>query len=180
MTENTEEKLDHPLVVHKESDASYQENAGINIYNCADGTIDLALGIQNSDEDIDFGSVSVKKYDASGKCVSDSIMETSFDNYVYWLYDLSFVGNSKAELYDSKEVCIASIVITGAMDATYGDANGDGQVNAKDVVLIQRFLSGWSVEIAGNADANADGKTNAKDVVLLQRYLAGWNVTLGG
>ena len=60
---------------------------------------------------------------------------------------------------------------------TPGDANDDGVVNTKDVVVIKRFLAGWSgVEInSANSDVNGDGLVNTKDVVVIKRYLAGWS-----
>jgi hypothetical protein len=63
-----------------------------------------------------------------------------------------------------------------------GDANNDGDVNAKDVTQLRRYLAGgWGVEIDEAAcDVNGDGDVNAKDVTQLRRYLAGgWGVKLG-
>jgi hypothetical protein len=63
-----------------------------------------------------------------------------------------------------------------------GDANGDGSVNMKDVILIRRYLAGgWdNVVIYGSsADVDADGSITLQDVTLISRYLAGgWNVVL--
>ena len=60
-----------------------------------------------------------------------------------------------------------------------GDANGDGAVNMKDVLLMRKFLAGVEVEYnAENADCNADGTVNMKDVLLLRKYLAGVVETL--
>lgn len=54
----------------------------------------------------------------------------------------------------------------------YGDANGDGKVNAQDLLIIQKnnikvsLLSGakWTA-----ADVNRDGKVNAQDLLLVQK-----------
>ena len=56
-----------------------------------------------------------------------------------------------------------------------GDANGDNEINSKDVTLLRRFLAGgWNVEINEEAcDVNGDGEVNSKDVTILRRYLAG-------
>ena len=65
-------------------------------------------------------------------------------------------------------------------DVLYGDANGDGAVNAIDLALLQQFIAGWNVtpdEVS--SDANVDGAVNALDLALLQQYIAGWDVTLG-
>ena len=61
-----------------------------------------------------------------------------------------------------------------------GDANGDGEIDLKDVVMIRKYYAGWDVEInEENADANGDGTVDLKDVVILRRFVAGgWNVEL--
>ena len=62
----------------------------------------------------------------------------------------------------------------------FGDANGDGAVNARDAALLQQYVAGWDVTlIEASADANGDGAVNARDAALLQQYVAGLDVTLG-
>lgn len=64
----------------------------------------------------------------------------------------------------------------------YGDANGDGEVNTKDIVTLREYLANLdfetgvsTVEISGGADANGDGEVNMKDIVLLGSYLANYD-----
>ena len=65
-------------------------------------------------------------------------------------------------------------------DIVYGDVNGDGQVNVRDVALLQQYVAGWDVTVnEAAADANGDGGVNVRDVARLQQYVAGWDVTLG-
>ena len=62
-----------------------------------------------------------------------------------------------------------------------GDADGDGDVTAADVICLTRYIArGWNVEInALNSDVNRDGAIDLKDVVLIRRYLVGgWDVDL--
>ena len=67
-----------------------------------------------------------------------------------------------------------------APDANYGDANGDGKVNNRDLVRLQQHLAEWDVEIVeDNSDVDGNGKVNNRDLVRLQQYLAEWDVTLG-
>ena len=68
----------------------------------------------------------------------------------------------------------------------WGDANGDGEITTKDVVLLRRFLANFddetgtsTVEIAIGADVNGDGEITTKDVVLLRRYLANYDDETG-
>ena len=65
-------------------------------------------------------------------------------------------------------------------EIVYGDANGDGNVNARDVALIQQYMGGYNVTLnETSADANGDGAVNARDVALIQQYMGGYDVTLG-
>ena len=83
-------------------------------------------------------------------------------------------------------VCVLLLIPAAVACASaiyqYGDANGDGSVNLKDVTALRRMLSEGDVDLSsaeGNPDVNADGTVNLKDTTLLQRYLAGgWDVTL--
>ena len=55
----------------------------------------------------------------------------------------------------------------------YGDANADGDVNMKDVLILRKFLAGMDVTIANEAaDVTLDGEVNMKDVLLLRKFLA--------
>ena len=66
------------------------------------------------------------------------------------------------------------------VDKNSKDANRDGKVNLKDLVLLRRYLNKWQVETdVSVCDLNGDGSVNLKDLVLLQRYLNKWDVTLG-
>lgn len=57
---------------------------------------------------------------------------------------------------------------------TAGDANGDGALDNKDVVVLFRFVSGnTSGAVSDNCDYNGDGNTDNKDVVALFRALSG-------
>lgn len=62
-----------------------------------------------------------------------------------------------------------------------GDANGDGSIDLKDVVIMRRVLAGgWDITVdTAVCDVNGDGSFDLKDVVYLRRYLAGgWDIKL--
>ena len=57
-----------------------------------------------------------------------------------------------------------------------GDANGDGDINMKDVLLIRRVIAGLEEIDPENemcADINGDGDVNMKDVLKIRRIIAG-------
>lgn len=54
-----------------------------------------------------------------------------------------------------------------------GDIDLDGSVTMTDFTLLLRYLSGYDVEISGNADLNLDGKINNRDLMELLYILRG-------
>ena len=66
------------------------------------------------------------------------------------------------------------------VDVVYGDADGDGEITALDVVALQQLFAGYEVTLdEAAADADGDGEITALDVVALQQYFAGYEVELG-
>ena len=60
--------------------------------------------------------------------------------------------------------------------AVYGDASGDGSVNIKDLLYIQKYSLGSQSLTESNkeaADVSHDGKITIKDLLLVQKYLLG-------
>ena len=81
-----------------------------------------------------------------------------------------------SECYDKDTEDVAAYAVNGTIrvvDFIYGDANGDGEVNGKDVIVLRRHLVEPTTEIFNGADANGDGVINGKDVIVLRRYLVG-------
>ncbi len=63
-----------------------------------------------------------------------------------------------------------------AIAVFYGDANADGVVNLKDVLLVRKIVAGIAEAGAFDeerADANASGSVNIADVLLIRKYVAG-------
>ena len=59
-----------------------------------------------------------------------------------------------------------------APDVTPGDLNGDGNLNNRDLALLQKYLNEWDVTVVeAAADVNGDGKTNNRDLSALQKIL---------
>lgn len=56
----------------------------------------------------------------------------------------------------------------------YGDVNGDGLINLRDVAMMMRAQAGWIQNgyIEENQDYVTDGKFNARDIAMLMRDIA--------
>ena len=89
--------------------------------------------------------------------------------------------------YDEQDVTIYSangtITITNIL---YGDCNGDGVIDGKDLVRLRKYLSQYNdatgtspVEISAGADCNGDGKIDGKDLVRLRKYLSQYDDNTG-
>lgn len=68
--------------------------------------------------------------------------------------------------------------VAGPVDVNYayaimGDANGDGEVNAKDVTATMRYILGTEVAPvnATQADMDRNGRVNARDVAAIMRAI---------
>ncbi len=63
---------------------------------------------------------------------------------------------------------------TNPISTLLGDANNDGAVNMKDVLVARKFLAGIETPInMTNADVTQDGAVNMKDILQLRKFLAG-------
>ena len=62
---------------------------------------------------------------------------------------------------------------TGVREILLGDANDDGSVNMKDVLVMRKALAGIEVFVNNfNADVNQDDSVNMKDVLQIRKLLA--------
>ena len=64
-------------------------------------------------------------------------------------------------------------------EALRGDANGDGEINNRDAMILDRYVAGWAGYEERIADMDAldlsgDGQVNNRDAMILDRYVAGW------
>ena len=95
-------------------------------------------------------------------------------NFEGWYLDTEY--KTKFDFENSKAT--ENIVLYAKFtDIQYGDVNGDGVVDGKDVTRIRRYLAGWEMPEdtnIRNADVNGDGKVTEADFVLLRKYVGGW------
>ena len=117
---------------------------------------------------------------------SDGTIKTITSGFTSSGFDSSAAGEKTVTVsYEGKHATFTVTVVEKETEETtyqYGDTNGDGIINLKDVTLLRRMLAAGEVDtskIRGNPDANGDGVVNLKDVTHLKRYLAGgWGVEL--
>ncbi|MBE6562327.1 MAG: hypothetical protein E7660_01175 [Ruminococcaceae bacterium] len=85
----------------------------------------------------------------------------------------------KAKFIDGKmvfDVDHFSNYVVAEIDYVIGDADGDGKINTKDVLMLRKYLGGAVSTDKINltsADADLDGKVTMKDVLMLRKYLGG-------
>lgn len=71
------------------------------------------------------------------------------------------------------------LAVSAADEIVYGDVNGDGKINNRDLGVLQQNLNGYENAIDEEAaDVTHDGKINNRDLGLLQQYLNGYDVDL--
>ena len=86
-------------------------------------------------------------------------------------YDI-VVSGAEAKNYDISYVN-GKLTIVSAQQ-TLGDANGDGELNAADIIAIMSFISGNAGSITlEKADVNGDGVVNIADIIAVSNIIAG-------
>ena len=86
---------------------------------------------------------------------------------------------------DDVELFVINGTVT-VIDFIYGDANGDQEIDMKDVVILRKYITNYdydietsSVEVGRGADANGDGDIDMKDVVILRKYITNYDYDTG-
>ena len=79
------------------------------------------------------------------------------------------------KLTDAEDAIAALKVVT----VIIGDVNGDGVVNNRDAMILDRYVAGWENygKLLGYktcSDLNRDDEVNNRDAMILDRYVANW------
>ena len=75
---------------------------------------------------------------------------------------------------------VLGVAAVSADEIVYGDADGNGKINNRDLGLLQKYLNDDDVTIDTVAmDVDCNGKINNRDLGMLQKYLNDDDVTLG-
>ncbi len=86
------------------------------------------------------------------------------------------VSYSSGDITNDAEEVFSPIVTAGGITVYSilpGDINGDGDVNALDLIRLKKYIADDTTVIVGNGDVNGDGDVNLLDLIRLKKYLAG-------
>ncbi|MBR7132055.1 MAG: InlB B-repeat-containing protein [Clostridia bacterium] len=88
------------------------------------------------------------------------------------------ISYNRGDIVDGNLKVVNPQTVSGiiqVIDYTPGDVDGDKVINARDLVLLRRYITGgYDLTINEYAgDVNDDGKINTTDVILIRRYIAG-------
>lgn len=101
-------------------------------------------------------------------------------------YEIKFIFRSCLD-YDENEVAVVlTNGVVKVLDFIYGDANGDGVVNGKDIAKLIKYWANYDYdtgtsefEVSPGADANGDGVINGADIARLKKYWANYDYDTG-
>ena len=95
----------------------------------------------------------------------------------------SSILNSQSSILNSQSSILnsQSSIFNSQSSIIKGDANGDGDVNISDAVLLVNNLLGTTAIgfIAENCDMNSDGDLNVSDVALIIKLIMEGDNTMG-
>ena len=99
------------------------------------------------------------------------------------------IGLSVKEAWDYNEDLLHVGVTPGVItvrDFIYGDVNGDGVIDGRDLVRLRKYLANLdettgvsAVEIFPGADCTGDGTVDGRDLIRLRKYLANYDEETG-
>lgn len=97
-----------------------------------------------------------------------------------------YTGTQYKTEFDFDSIPTKNTQIYAKWDIRYGDANGDGRINLRDVITVMRYMVLYdydtntpALSVYPGADANADGSINLKDILLIMRYVACYDYDTG-
>lgn len=156
----------------------YEEGylSNYNVKNHADKGLLSFVSIENSDKKDSDTMVTflfkVKENAPLGAC-DLKIVNGNPDKYGASL-DNSFADSKENFIVPTVENGTVE-VISGSIEISNGDVNGDGAVNGRDYARLIQYINGWNVAIfKSSADVNNDNNINGRDYAYLLQYLNGW------
>jgi hypothetical protein len=136
------------------------------------GATKVALGTHGWDDPMDGSSQSLDYYFTTCVTSGDYTQGEAHQWALRQMYTYGLWSSVKYEMFEwgalwgNPDLSMASVV-------NRGDANGDGQIGAADVVFLINYMfkGGAAPDPLELGDANCDGVVNASDVVYLINYL---------
>ena len=100
--------------------------------------------------------------------------------FLGWSENGELVSIDAVFTFTAKKNC--TLTANFVAESLFGDANGDGRINIKDVVLLRKYIANFdfdtntsSVDVEAGADANGDGLINMEDVVFIRKYIINYD-----
>lgn len=97
--------------------------------------------------------------------------------------DLFVLNGTIAQFYDKsgEMVFVGECIVEDETDTTlYGDVNGDGEIDERDAMAINKYIVGWNIEIdLVAADTYKDGEIDERDSMNIKKLCVGWDIELG-
>ena len=155
----------------RQTNIAVEANTNYKITAWAKNAQGMSLLVKDGGDSVDIVNAGIE----AGDEWTEFVIEFNTGDYTSIIFSL--MGNNAEAAFGTFDNIVMEKVESAVI---YGDANGDGSVNARDAALLQQYVAGWDVTLdAVSGDANGDGSVNARDAALLQQYVAGWDVTLG-
>ena len=90
--------------------------------------------------------------------------------------------NGISYTYSKCSVCHETFLADGSYASSIivgGDLNDDGKINADDLALLGKYISGQNVSVKALAgDLNDDGKVDVADYLIFKKHLENWGVEI--
>ena len=72
---------------------------------------------------------------------------------------------------------VMGVVSVSADAVVYGDVDGNGRINNRDLGRLQQYINEWDVTVNTDAcDMDENGRINNRDLGRLQQYINEWDV----
>lgn len=132
------------------------------------GVSEIQTVTKSDDSKVQYGYLRIRSNQPEGESVTFKAYQSSKHKTLYLKETISFKSLGVEGLPS------APLILTVG-DAIKGDANGDGTVNAADIVEVVNYIMGNPSEIfeEGPADMNDDSSINAADIVMIVNYIMG-------
>lgn len=116
---------------------------------------------------------------AESMVASGEYSGAKFDNLQSALEQAKTAQSETAENGELTKAYDAAVLLDEAIfdmkPVLYGDVNGDGDVRINDVVVLQKYISGYDIKLSKRqleaAAVVSDGEPTIKDVTRIQQYL---------